>query len=86
MPAIVPKSMFAKNTLGYLDHGFHHPRSSQNDEVSVTKLGYIHLHNKKFSEVKTAAKEKLEFYIDINDEDILKNYTGPGLHLIKYFS
>ncbi|GEC62086.1 hypothetical protein GOX01_24170 [Gluconobacter oxydans] len=84
-PAIVPKSMFAKNTLGFLDHGFHHPRSSQSDETFITKLGYIHLHNKNFSDVLQAAKEKLEFYINTEDKDNLINYTGPGLHLVKYF-
>lgn len=84
-PAIVPKSMFAKNTLGFLDHGFHHPQSSQSDETHITKLGYIHLHNKKFSDVLQAAKEKLEFYINTDDKEIIKNYTGPGLHLVKYF-
>jgi len=84
-PSVVPKSMFARDTLGHLDHGFHHPKSSKSDETHVTNLGYIHLHNKQFSEVLQAAKEKLIYYIDIEDKNILKDYTGPGLHLVKYF-
>ena len=84
-PSIVPKSMFAKNTLGHLDHGFHHPKSSKSDHTHVTSLGYIHLHNKRFSEVLQAAKEKLVYYIDIEDKNSLREYTGPGLHLVKYF-
>lgn len=84
-PSVVPKSMFARDTLGHLDHGFHHPKSSKSDGTHVTNLGYIHLHNKQFSEVLQAAKEKLIYYIDIEDKNILKDYTGPGLHLVKYF-
>ncbi len=84
-PAVVPKSMFARDTLGHLDHGFHHPKSSKSDETHVTNLGYMHLHNKQFSEVLQAAKEKLVYYIDTEDKNTLKEYTGPGLHLVEYF-
>lgn len=86
VPREVPKSFFRKGTIGYLDHGFHHPISKNNEIPFDSKLSYIHLHNKSFRDVISAAKEKLCHLVDVNDLEALNKYSGHGEHLTAYFS
>lgn len=85
-PTVVPKSLFPKGNVGHIDHGFHHPRpKNPSGSVREADLGYIHFHNKPFSELLQHAKEKLKNFVDISDTDALRQYEGNGLHLTKYF-
>lgn len=85
VPYVVPKSIFAKGTLKTLDHGYHRPETIHGYPDMSVELGYFHLHHKNFDEVKSAALQKLAPYVDITNIEKIKNHTGAGHHLIKFF-
>ncbi|GAN61341.1 hypothetical protein ACI01nite_03670 [Acetobacter cibinongensis] len=84
-PATVPKCFFRKNTIGLLDHGFHHPIAKHSNTPYYTQLGYVHLHNKPFDKLINSATRKLSHLVNLDDKESLKNYSGHGEHLVKYF-
>lgn len=84
-PTRVPKCFFASKTIQSLDHGFHHPVSKYSSVCKYTQLAYLHFHNRSFQETLELAKEKLSQHVDIHNLPELKEYEGPGGHLVKYF-
>lgn len=84
-PTYVPKSCFAKGTLGYLDHGYHIPLSKYSNSHYDSKLGYLHFHNRSFIEIIKKSKEKLRHHVNVENKESLRHYKGHGEHLIQYF-
>ncbi|MDI2112138.1 glycosyltransferase family 2 protein [Commensalibacter nepenthis] len=85
-PTCVAKGFFARNTIQYLDHGFHHPAARNSKKKFDTRLAYVHFHNRSFEETLALAKAKLTPYVNVNNLESVKNYVGPGGHLVQYFS
>lgn len=82
----VPKAIFARGTLEALDHGYHRPITKDGYPDLSVNLGYFHLHHKSFKDVIRAAKSKLAPYVDITDIEKIRNHSGAGHHLIKFFN
>lgn len=79
MKTIMPVADFAS-----IDHGFHEGRTSNHLEMCPTDIIYIHLHYKPFALQQEHARAKLEPFVDVNDENALRNFTGVGKHLPRY--
>lgn len=79
------KCFFYKDTILELDLGFHWGKIIKSKEELRTRLVHIHFHNKPYSVAKQHAKEKLTGRIKDFTADSIKNYSGPGLHLTRFF-
>ena len=78
--AILPARQFKS-----LDHGFHEGELTTGKDAVQTDIVYIHLHNKPFASMLQSAKDKLAPFVDVEDVEALRNYSGVGKHLIRYF-
>lgn len=67
-----------------IDHGFHEGRTTNHFEMCPTDIIYIHLHYKPFAMQQEHARAKLEPFVDVNDENALRSFTGVGKHLPRY--
>jgi hypothetical protein len=85
------KVAVSSNSNITLDAGFHLYDFANRRDLSIfntiyqSNLCYIHFHNRPFSDLMRATKEKLKLRINDFYLDTLKAYNGPGSHLIKYF-
>lgn len=80
------KTFYAGGTFGHTDLGYHHAGSRLAKGLRPTSIHYVHFHNRKFSELVSLARNKLNGRIDTTDLAALASYKGPGLHLVPYFS
>lgn len=78
------KYFFLKNTIKFLDKGFHCGESVYGGSFK-TNIVYFHFHNKPFILLLESAKEKLKDRVDVNNLAVLQNYNGDGHHLKQYF-
>ncbi|MBB3102457.1 glycosyltransferase family 2 protein [Azomonas macrocytogenes] len=79
------KCFFRSKTFDSMDVGFHWGKSRLSGGEHHTSLIQFHFHNKPFEILREHAKEKLKLRVKSFEPDSLKNYDGPGLHMIKYF-
>lgn len=74
-----------------IDLGFHLFHYHKNKDSVDSNLFYqsnfclIHFHNRPFYQLLLSAREKLKFRLPNFKFSTLKNYSGDGFHLIKYF-
>jgi len=77
--SIVPVAYFKS-----IDHGFHDAKSLSNSDFVETKITYIHMHFKPFEITKAHARDKLAPFVNVNDVDALRSFSGIGSHLPRY--
>lgn len=78
-----PDKVFFPNTkMVSLGNGFHRG-STESGASTTTDIVYFHFHQKCYSEYMQSAKNKLSGLVDVNDREALKNFKGPGFHLVK---
>jgi|GEM_PF-1150319 len=68
-----------------IDHGFHQASLPEGAAYGQTALIHIHMHFKPFKQVLEGAKNKLAPFVDVEDTEALKGFSGVGNHLKKYF-
>ena len=78
--SIVPAGHFRS-----IDHGFHEAELESGKAFYNTPIVHIHMHNKPFAILLEHAKDKLRPYVDVDDQDALRDFNGVGAHLKKYF-
>ena len=81
-PQPYQKVFFAGGNCALLDHGSHSGVSKASSKQQVTRLAYAHFHFKPYAIDQEMARMKLAPWVDINDLDALRNFQGPGRHLI----
>ena len=69
---------------GKQDHGFH-MRALRESRIIQTRLAYVEFHNRPYEQVLKSAREKLALRVPDFSDETLRNYTGRGHHLAKYF-
>jgi hypothetical protein len=79
------KGFLPANSVGDVDHGFHHLRSRLADGMRLTRFCYLHFHNKPFDTLLAHARRKLDGLVDHYDLDALRSYEGMNYHLVPYF-
>lgn len=79
------KCFFRKNTILQLDKGFHWGKVTTSNNELRTSLIHIHFHNKPYNVAKEHAREKLSGRVQDFNIATLKNFSGSGLHLIRFF-
>ncbi|MCQ8279305.1 glycosyltransferase family 2 protein [Acetobacteraceae bacterium KSS8] len=79
------KSVIPNRPLRYLDHGFHEAALASGAPAVKSRLVYAHLHNKPFPILLQSARQKLSPFIDCDDKEAIRDYSGNGFHLTKYF-
>lgn len=78
------KLFFANSDVLGLCVGFHQCQYPSNVEIS--NIVYFHFHNRPFDQLREASKRKLQLRLpDLNSitTSQLKDYKGPGVHLIR---
>ncbi|NHN87305.1 hypothetical protein GOB81_01455 [Acetobacter sp. LMG 1627] len=85
MPMDFPKRFVAKGTVGDVDLGYHAITSRMAEGVIETRLAYLHMHHKPFPMLLKHAERKLGDRVNVADRAALRNYDGPGHHLVDYF-
>lgn len=75
------KVFFRGGSCGNVDHGSHTLLSPAMD-VFETKLVYVHFHHKSFEKQKQASLQKLKPFVDVESGSELKDFHGPGEHLL----
>lgn len=76
------KVFVRKDTLKKLDHGFHFCETVLGSTEINTQFIYFHYHHKPYNDFIRGAYNKLAPFVDINDSEALKNFQGPGGHLL----
>ena len=80
------KSFLPARTFGSLDHGFHEARSAVAEGYAVTRLTYLHHHNKPLEIARQTAIRKLGGRFDVTDPEARAAYAAtegaPGAHLV----
>lgn len=76
------KVFFPNTTMLSLDIGFHRG-STDTRESQVSNIVYFHFHRKCYAEYIRSARNKLSGRVDVTDRQLLKNYKGPGFHLVQ---
>lgn len=84
-PMHYQKRFLGAGLVEEVDHGFHALTSRATTEVLETDFVYMHMHGKPFNVLLEQARRKLERFVDVDDRETLRNFTGPGVHLVKYF-
>jgi len=79
------KVFFNSGTFSFIDGGFHSGVSKLQTPELRTNLIHVHYQHKPLELLKAHAREKLKAHVDVYDENQLRNYSGSGSHLIKYF-
>lgn len=80
------KCFFRQGTFLSLDVGFHWGKTKFCDGEHRTNLIQLHFHNKPYDVAKEHAREKLKLRVNSFLPEDIKNYTGPGVHMVKYFT
>ena len=85
MPDNRPGKLFMSTSqFSSLDVGSHSCQSPL--KTLDSDISYIHLHNKPYEWLKSSARGKLIARgVDISSIQALKQYSGPGWHLCRYF-
>lgn len=68
-----------------IDHGFHQARDTLSSDYLSCNIVYTHLHYKPFTLVKKHAQDKLNPFVDASDMEELRNFSGVGRHLVRFF-
>lgn len=76
------KVFFVKTAVVGLDVGSHGCKSPK--KITDTALCHFELHNKPFEILQQHARNKMELRVDVDDMEALKQYTGKGIHLIRF--
>jgi|GEM_PF-162363 len=80
-----PKSLVCKDTVVMLDPGSHIAWTVSGEEPEVTPLVHVHLHHRRFAEMRAFAAQKLAAVgVDAADEEALRQYQGDGVHLTRF--
>lgn len=79
------KRFFAADTIGTLDHGYHIATSRRSDAVLPTELTHMHFHHKPYATLLEHSRRKLMHYVDVDDLEALRVFTGPNCHLVRHF-
>jgi glycosyltransferase involved in cell wall biosynthesis len=78
------KLFFGNSEVVDMDIGFHNAKLPS--EAVVSKIVYFHFHNRPFNLLKKASKVKMQRRLkNFNNMNLsqLRNYQGPGIHLIR---
>ena len=76
------KIFVVKTPVAGLDVGFHGCKKP--DTVADSPLCHFELHNKPFDVLQQHARNKMELRVDVDDMDALNQYSGKGIHLIRF--
>lgn len=76
------KIFLVKASVAGLDVGLH--GCKQPNTVSDSPLCHFELHNKPFDVLQQHARNKMELRVDVDDMDALNQYSGKGIHLIRF--
>ena len=68
------------------DHGHHFCTTSTGNVYSPCEFAYVHYHYKPLALLQEHARAKLAPFLNVNDLDAVKNFTGPGHHLCGYLT
>lgn len=80
------KSILIVREFIALDHGFHAAEIPPGKEYGPTSLIHIHMHFKPFEDILRGARDKLRPFVDIDDQNALRDFRGRGVHLTRLFS
>ena len=75
------KVFFAGGNCLTLDHGSHVGRARHSEESRITRLAYAHFHFKPYRIDRELSREKLRPWVDVDDDDAVRGFDGPGAHL-----
>jgi hypothetical protein len=67
-----------------LGYGYHTGEARLPGPPVETRLAQVHFHYKPFATLVAHARNKLEYYVDINDPENLRKYKGLNSHLVPY--
>ena len=76
------KIFLVKRPVVGLDVGFHGCKEPK--KVVDTPLCHFEMHNKPFKVLQQHARNKMKLRVDVNDMDALEQYSGKGIHLIRF--
>ncbi len=77
-----PKIFLVKKPVLGLDVGLH--VCTEPKKVVDTTLCHFEMHNKPFEILQQHARNKMKLRVDVNDMGALEQYTGKGMHLIRF--
>lgn len=75
------KVFFAGGSCVSLDHGSHFGEARHSGDSRLTCLAYAHFHFKPFRIDRELSREKLRPWVDVDDEEAVRAFDGPGAHL-----
>ncbi len=78
------KVLFTAGHAGRVDHGSHQDLSGNPWPHQPTRLAYLHFHHKPYRLWAEAAREKLQPYVDVDDQAALAAFRGTGWHLVNH--
>ena len=76
------KTFFAGRTLNHLDHGYHFGSVRSDGKEMFTAITYFHMHFKPWPDYLRSARAKLAPYVDPDDIDALRAYSGAGAQVL----
>lgn len=72
-----------------LDQGFHlldnktRKDNCSSGHIELSNLGFLHMHNKSYEWIVQSSREKLRPYVDVNNIEELKNYSGTNSRAVQ---
>lgn len=79
------KVFFPAGTFMPVDHGHHVIMNHPEAEVMDTRLIHLHFHHKTFDMKQAQARQSWVGTANVDDREIMANYSGPSAHLNRFF-